>query len=356
MELTEKLHDAAKSGRDECRGIIAELATVGQERRAGKTWTMKELITDFLNAQDPDVSPAPDYITCGIPRIDEGLYLERGDVLVIGGEPSAGKTALGLQFAAHMAKKYRVGFYSFETAKRKIRDRLAAHLFSIDFDRIKKTTMTESDYESAAKAIADVEKRQFKLLRMAGADTDGIQAAALAYGFDVIFLDYVQLIRSSGGWGGASLRERLTDVSMALHTFAQANGVLVVELAQLTRPERGKWYAPTIHDLKETGQFEQDADVILLVYKPGPKETDMDPEKTRILKIAKNKEGRTARWPMAFDGPHQTFSLLADDTGRIVRRYAEQGRRARRAAKTREMDGQQEFEELDADAAGDLPF
>lgn len=56
----------------------------------------------------------------------------------------------------------------------------------------------------------------------------------------------------------------------ALHTFAQSRGVLVVELAQLSRPERGAWRAPDMHDLKETGQFEQDADLIVMIYRPDP--------------------------------------------------------------------------------------
>lgn len=353
VALTEKIHDAAmQSGRDECRSLIAALSAVGQGRRKGSAWTLKELVTDFLQSQDPDRTPPPEYIECGIPSIDAGLYLERGDVLIIGGDPSSGKTCAGLQFAAHMAKKYKVGFFSLETDKRKIRDRLAAHLYQVDNGKIKKLALSESEWESVAKGVAETSERKFTLVHAAGYSTDDIASASAAYGFDVIFVDYVQLVKAAAGRGGTNLRERLTDVSMGLHTFAQSTGTLVVELAQLSRPERGKWTAPTIHDLKETGQFEQDADVIMLLYKPGPK-MQMDPDKTRVLKIAKNKEGQTARWPLAFDGPRQTFSLLADQTGQIARHYAEQGRRAK-AKKADAMDGQTQFDELDETA--DLPF
>ena len=81
-------------------------------------------------------------------------------------------------------------------------------------------------------------------------------------------------------------------LSRALHTLAQSCNTLAVELAQRSRPQKqGGWREPTMHDLKETGQLEQDADAVMLLYRPKPG-GDFDPDKTRVLKIAKQKEGR----------------------------------------------------------------
>ena len=77
-------------------------------------------------------------------------------------------------------------------------------------------------------------------------------------------------------------------------------------------------------DLKESGQFEQDADMIFMLYRPNPKPKDgelkLDQNLHRIFKIAKNKEGPRGTWPLAFDGPKQTFSTVVGDDGKTVMR------------------------------------
>ena len=186
-----------------------------------------------------------------------------------------------------------------------------------------------------------------------------IQATSQAYGFQVVFIDYVQLVKPESD-RRANRQEQMASVSMALHTFAQSSGTLVVELAQLSRQDRsGGWREPDMHDLKESGQFEQDADMIFLLFRPNPKDDELDPEKNRILKIAKNKEYKWGRWPLYFDGERQTFSIMTDESGRnVMRQLVNAGKKAR--AKNRaEAPGQQmigKVVELAASEARDLPF
>ena len=144
-------------------------------------------------------------------------------------------------------------------------------------------------------------------------------------------------------------------VSRSMHTFAQSTGTLVVELAQLTRPDKsGGWKEPDMHSLKETGQLEQDADMIMLLYLPKPGDSDYDPSKTRLLKIAKQKEGRRGRWPLYFDGAHQRFSVMAGPDGRAVQRKLVDKGRAAKAKNHTETPGQVTFAEVPA--SGDEPF
>lgn len=127
----------------------------------------------------------------------------------------------------------------------------------------------------------------------------------------------------------------------------------MVELAQLHRTDQDKWRAPNMHDLRETGQFEQDADMILLLYQPGPK-SKLDKDNSRILTIGKNKEGRRGDWPLYFDGEKQTFSVMAGEDGNaVMRRLQAEGRKAK--ARNRQAPGQVEFEELPGRDDG-LPF
>lgn len=342
---------------DDCRQPCADMAQLLADGHRIDAWTMREMMEDFFRAQDPD-APAPEYVTYGLEVLDQRNYTELGDVVMIGGYPSDGKTALALMMAYHMAARYKVGFFSLETDKRKVRDRMVASVAQIDFDAIKRRTLTESDWAGLAAKSTDMSKRDLTVLRAAGMTVADIQSASQAYGFQVVVIDYVQLITPEVS-RRAPRSEQMADVSRALHTFAQSSGTLVIELAQLTRQERGSWREPDMHDLKESGQFEQDADIIFLLYRPSPSDDTLDQEKNRILKIAKYKEGPRGRWPLYFDGPKQTFSVMTDADGKaVLRQLVNAGKKAKSKNKA-EAQGQQtmsEFRELSAEEAGDIPF
>ena len=353
-ELAFKLEQAATL--EDCRPLCADLDQLLAGGQRVDAWTMREMLDDFFTAQDPD-TPAPQYITSGIRELDEGSFTELGDVVMIGGYPSDGKTALALSMAYHMAKTHKVGFFSLETSKQKVRDRMVSHVAQISAQAIKRRALTEADWKLLAEKSTDMVKRDLTVLRGAGTTVSEIQAISQAYGFQIIFIDYVQLVVPELD-RRANRQEQMASVSIALHTFAQATGTLVIELAQLTRPERaGSWREPDMHDLKETGQFEQDADMIYLLFRPDPKDKTLSQDDHRMLKIAKNKEFRRGTWPLYFDGDKQTFSIMTDDKG-VMRQMVEAGKAAR--AKNRaEALGQQripQVTELPPTEAGNLPF
>lgn len=246
----------------------------------------------------------PEYLTWSFEPLDKRLFVEPGDFVIIGGYPSAGKTAFALNTAWHMAELKRVGFYSLETSDAKLEDRLLAMVTGVPLSRQKTRTLTEEDYEAVANASTRITSRVLAFQPAAGWTAEDILADARSHRYDVILIDYLQLIRLG------SSRDRvqgLTDVSIALHTGAQSSGITIVGLSQLARPERtgGKTKAPRMRDLRETGQWEQDADVIMLLYL----EDDNDPNSRRVLSVDKNKEGELGRVYLAFDGPTQTFSI-----------------------------------------------
>lgn len=321
---------------DDCREKIAALGELLATGKSIEAWTMSDAMTYFMAAQSS--TEKPDYITYGLRELDEGTYTERGDVVVIGGEPSSGKTAFALAIAYHMAKTRNVGFFSLETGTRKLADRLVATVTGVDFNAIKRKELSEDDWKAVADGATDVAAHRLTLIRSGGMTATQIQSVSRSYGFEVIFVDYVQLITPEGD-PRAGYAQAMAGVSRALHTFAQTSGTLVVELAQLTRPQKqGGWKEPNMHDLKETGQLEQDADVVMLLYKPKPgtkiHDTEIDPAHSRMLKIDKQKEGRLGVFPLYFDGAKQQFSVMASPDGRaIMRRFSDAGKGARQAAR-----------------------
>ena len=337
---------------DACRDKIATLSELLATGQRVDAWTMADAYRHFMEAQSEGAAKR-EYIRYGIREIDEGTYTERGDVLIIGGEPSSGKTAFSLRLAYHMAQKYKVGFFSLETGQAKLTDRLVSSAIGIDFNAIKRQKLQESDWEKIAQAGADFTGRNMTIIRGSGMSVAQIQSISRSYGFDVVFIDYVQLITPEGD-GRQPMAQQMAGVSRALHVFAQTSNTLVVELAQLSRPEKGKYREPDMHDLKESGQFEQDADSIMLLYRPKP-DGDYDPDKTRILKIAKQKEGRLGKWPLHFDGAHQSFAMMAGPDGAaMMRNYRDKAKLNKQLSRAQAGTGQVSFTELQP--TGDEPF
>ena len=309
-----------------CRPLVADMGQVLSAGPETDSWTMRQMVDDFFNGQDPD-TPAPKYITYGLDVLDNGSYTELGDVVIIGGYPSDGKTALALSMAYHMAAEYKVGFFSLETDKRKVRDRLMAHIGQISLGDIKRRRLTDPDWVALAAKGSEMSKRDLTVVPAAG---------MTAYGFQVILIDYIQLVTPETD-RRTPRSEQVAEVSRSFHTFAQRTNTLVVELAQLSRPERGGWRPPTMQDLKESGQLEQDADMILLLYRPDPEDETLDQNDNRSLKIGKNKEGRRGTWPLAFDGDRQTFTILGSD-GKPRRRPGDRNRQKRNEGQPGQVD------------------
>lgn len=350
-DLAERLSRAVTL--DDCRPAAAQLQQLLADGQKLEAWTMPELLESFFKSQEPD-APKPEYITFGLAAVDKGTYITKGDVVVLGGCASDGKTCLALQMAWNMAKKYKVGFFSLETDREKIRDRLMAYSAQLRLSDIKEKTIGEEQWTALAEQAAELAKRDFTVIRFPGKRVADIRAVSQAYGFQVIFVDYVQLIIPETDVR-TPRHEQIASISRDLHAFAQKSGTLVVELAQLHRMDQASWRAPTMHDLKETSQLEQDADLIFLLYRPGPK-SKLDKDSSRILTIGKNKEGRQGDWPLHFDGEKQTFTVMAGEDGRsVLQSLQAQGRKDQARNRGERDPGQVKITELTGDHE-DLPF
>ena len=320
--------------------------------------SLTEMISRYLDRmQDPT---PPDYLRFGIDRLDDALAVTPGMFVIIGADSSTGKTALALQFAVHIAKSgKRVGFFSLETPQEPLQNRLMAEhqLAGIPVPSSQHKKLTDEDFRKAGEVGILSEQIPLRFIRKA-TTLEQIRARTMQRRFDVIFIDYVQLIDMQG-------KERfdvVTRISMGLHRMAQELGVTVIGLSQVTPPEKGKKVKLTVDDLRESRQLKQDADIVLLMTRATG---ENDPPELRVLEIAKNKDGRRARVRLNFEPQHMSFAPYAsmDDIradGRMVREQASERRKAaekaerEEARKAKSADGPQ-FTEL-PDGAEDLPF
>ena len=309
--------------------------------------TAAELAADFIERIKAETKP--EYLPWGIPAADKSIYAELGDMILIGGYASSGKTLLSILMALAQAKRYKVGYYSLETQPEKMADRIFAHLASISMSAIKTRDFSDKDWANMAEATTRfVSDCPITIIQAAGASVDEIAADAIANQFQVIYIDYLQLVEAPGIRAGDRYAA-VTAVSRALKIFAQRNKIAVVALAQLSRPEtvkkggEAKPVPPSMHSFRESGQIEQDADAAFLLWPENPN----DNQSNRILKLGKNKEGTKFSVRLAFNGATQTMVEMAPlqtsahyaAIGRSVKQHNREEAR-QKLAETREVDAQ----------------
>lgn len=252
-------------------------------------WTYEDVLNDYVLHMDEK----PVYIKTGLERLDEALHISPGDFIIIGGRPSAGKTALSLQIAASMAKQnYTVYYFSLETSKRKLGARLMANQIYCPLDTVKNKAVSLNEIDGQAKNM----KMPLYVRSAAGKNVAWMKAQALRKKAQVIFVDYLQLIHETGA---KDRYAAITAISIALHELAQTTGIVVVALAQLNRNPSKPGATPTNSDLRESGQIEQDADAIILLSGDNPDKY--------LFRLSKNKEGGIGDLPITFNKQIQRF-------------------------------------------------
>lgn len=305
------------------------------------TWTAAELAKDFikrLTSKDP-----PEYLKWGIPKADKRTKASLGDFIILAGYASAGKTLLSIQMALTQAKKYRVGYYTLETQPEKMADRLFAYLAGLSLSGIKDHTLRPQEIELAKKA-ADifVSHTPIEFTQAANWTVEDIAAHAVSRGYQIIYIDYLQLIRGEGSTEEA----RLSKISTGLKLFGQATKTTVVSLAQLHRSNEkdksGKKIEPDMHSIRGSGQIEQDADVIFIVFKKNLEDNTSE----RIFKVAKNKDGPLARAELQFNGATMTMTEIVEDPSREVAKHYQAIGRQVKQQNLRQRDEQVTFTEL----------
>lgn len=329
--------------------LTDQINALAVDKRGIRAVPLSEMLRDFT-ARMRDKTP-PKYLTWGMETLDKRLYAELGDLIVLGGHASSGKTLLSLIFALHQAREYRVGYYSLETSAQKIADRLVAAHAPVALSDIKRHTLTAPDWVATAELVRREEQTSLEYINAAGMTVADISAMALSRRHQVVYVDYLQKLQGRG----QNRFELVTSVSSGLQRMAKAHGIAVVALSQLSRAQKtksGAWIPPSMSDFRESGQIEQDADVAMLLW---PEDMN-DYRSNRVLKIGKNKEGTKADLTLEFDGLHQTMREVPRDNSRaIAAQMSSVGRNVKRSAQAKANMEQMQFAPLSVEDP-DMPF
>lgn len=257
-------------------------------------------------------------VTSGFSGIDNYLSgFQKSDLIILGARPSLGKTTLALDFcraAAHDG--VHVGIFSLEMSKEQIIDRLIASEASVPLWKLRTGRMSEGDFQLMHNALDRLSTMNITIDDTPALSIMQIRSIArrlqAEFGLGLIVIDYVQLIQPIGN--GDNVVQQFTEISHGLKALARELNLPVLALSQLNRSvDQRESQIPKISDLRETGSWEQDADVVMLIYrkdKTGRLEPSLEEENAASIIIAKHRNGPTGTVDVKFDPDRVSFREL----------------------------------------------
>jgi len=317
-----KLYDVAERDRyGGGFGPFAEMAAAAIDR-AAHAWQ-----------RDGTLSGLP----TGLKDLDAQMGgLQASDLIIVAGRPGMGKTALATNIATNIASAgHLVGFFSLEMSAEQLATRIIAERTGISSSAIRRGAVSEAEFDRLQNAAT-----RMQALPLHVDQTGGLNVAQLAararrlkrrHGLDVLIVDYLQLMRGPDGKARDSRVQEVTGITMGLKALAKELNVPVIALSQLSRAvEAREDKRPQLSDLRESGSIEQDADVVLFVYReeyylanrepsPGSEEhirwqaeLEAATGKAELI-IGKQRHGPFGTVPVRFDARVTRFADLAED-------------------------------------------
>lgn len=242
--------------------------------------------------------------------------LEKDDLIIVAGRPSMGKTAWAMNIAVNFALAGRgVLFFSLEMSEGQLMERLLALVAGVDAQRLHRGMLNEADIERVSQAMGPISTAPFYIDDQPGLDelkllTKARKEAAM-HPIDLIVIDYLQLMDGVRAKEGRV--QEVSAISRALKRLARQIGVPVIAISQLSRkteehPDKKPW----LSDLRESGQIEADADIVLLLWREDYYNKDVAAKKANICEIhvAKQRRGPTGTVSLHFNRSLTKFADL----------------------------------------------
>jgi replicative DNA helicase len=258
-------------------------------------------------------------ISTGFTEVDKMTRgFQRGDLIIVAARPSMGKTSLVLNIAQHVATAGSVaGFFSLEMSREQLFMRLLASEAKLDNYRLMSGQIGQKEYGEITHALETLSDARLYI-----DDTPGVGALEMRakarrlqaeHGLDLLAIDYIQLMTGRGRYENRTLE--LASISRSLKGLAKELNVPIVVLSQLSRaPEARSDKRPQLADLRESGALEQDADVVILIFREEMYKQDNEPSESdgiAELIVAKQRNGPTGLIKLAFLRQQTRFANLA---------------------------------------------
>jgi replicative DNA helicase len=306
-DIDEYLDEAEKS-----------ILNVSRNRKAGNFKTSTELMTNVLNEISKMSENKSDItgLKTGLNDLDHMTHgLQRGDMLVLAARPSMGKTAVGLNLAMNVAayqRKGAVAIFSLEMAAEQLAMRLLSAKSHVPADKLKTGRLSNDEWNQINEAAGELKSEQIYIDDASIVKVPEIfskcRKLQAEHGLNLIMIDYIQLIAGSSRNSEANRQQEVSDISRSLKALARELQVPVLALSQLSRTvEQREKKQPMLSDLRESGAIEQDADIVMMLYRESyydeaAKEKANQTGSERLeINLAKHRNGSTGKINVAFE-------------------------------------------------------
>jgi replicative DNA helicase len=309
----------------------AELFAVSQKRVDDGFARLDSLLhqaydrLDYLHAHRGEINGVRSGFT-DLDALTTGL--QKSDLIVVAARPSVGKTSFALNVAEHAAvhDKKSVGVFSLEMSKEQLVLRLLSSVANIDSQRLRTGFLEELDFTKIAPAMNALSEAPMYIDDTPNISTMELRTKARRLqaeaGLDLVIVDYLQLMQATTQSRDANRVQEVSEISRGLKALARELSVPVIALSQLSRqPEMRESKEPRLSDLRESGAIEQDADLVLFLWRDKERPTEEQDADGEVinLKLAKHRNGPTGEVQLWFKKRQTRFVSYAGE------RYAEAG-------------------------------
>ncbi|WP_373845334.1 replicative DNA helicase [Clostridium sp.] len=255
----------------------------------------------------------------GVTGIDTGFRdlnrmtggLQKQDLIIVAARPSMGKTTLAVNIATNVSKTKTVAIFSLEMSKEQIARKVLASQTHIDLLKINTGNLDSGDWESIGKTTGPLSNNKLFIDDTGALGVSEIKAKSkrikLQHGLDLIIVDYLQLITSRG----ENRTQEISKISRGLKQIAKDLDVPVIALSQLSRaPETRTNHRPMLSDLRESGSIEQDADIVMFLYRDEYYNKETEEKNIAECIFGKSRNGKVGIVKLAWLGQYQKFGQL----------------------------------------------
>lgn len=320
MKVADDIKGAAGSYEDVQKGTTAGIEEMFKILRNDGTLKAPDPIGKLLPGVIDDIASRENGGMSGLPTgfrdLDTALMggFRPGDLIVVAGRPSMGKTAIAFQAGLNVAMDGNpVMAFTLEMSRQQIVERAIAQVGGIEFNRIMKGHLLDEDYDRMAMALGKMKDAPFLIDDTGGLSIQDIAARARIQaktgGLSMIVVDYLQIMGYAGR--AMSRNEQLGEISRQAKSLAKELNVPFVLLSQLNRDvEKRQDKRPAMSDLRESGAIEQDADVILMMYRDEYYNPDSEFKGHAEALIRKARNGEVGTVGLRFEGSKVRFSNI----------------------------------------------
>lgn len=314
---------AYQGNTEEAQGILEELAyTMRMQDNRSQLVATADLANDFLTELEV-IAGNSDHllgVTSGLNDLDRLLNgFNRSDLIILAARPAIGKTALALNFARSAAKAGHVtALFSLEMGQQQLMRRLLSGFAGVDQEKLKTGWLDDEDWDLIIAGMKELASIPLYIDDTAGISVEEIKSKCknlMASGttIDMILVDYIQLMGNGKNSNGAkrSREQEVSEISRNLKHLARELNIPVIALAQLSRAvESRQSKVPQLSDLRESGALEQDADIVMFIYRDEVYNPETERKNIADIIVAKHRNGPVGEVSVYFDKAKSTFRNL----------------------------------------------